>query len=1390
MTNPTRTTTKQLRNSSTFDTGYATSSPEFSSGLERKLESYHTTSIKENVLLMTSEKTKSGADQKMKTEDNNKKDEASSSTLSVIPKTGLTATTSTAAAADNKGNRDSNTASSDRNQPSSSSASAALDFISTGTAVKALFSIPFSEDTTSETSPQQKPVCLAVHNFDGTLIIDQAVDEENYFNNQNIGIPSPIVNENSDPTALLPTSKESLALTLISQDGGQSSEALSLLSNMARRKDFVSQESKQNTSATLPQPPREYVEWRFQDMNLLVGSDALIVRPSRPVASGEGGESAVAVRVEEVNRLRNAWNAFQLKQEKLLQEAQASQRSYAQALKHKPNVLPKKESKEDTFSEVPLQTCVVPAFGSMGGRLLQGSSQALSDATRRAVPKHTPSPDEATVPSSTPALSIVLDAYLDNLMTNVPQLALCLQEKGLVQSVKFLQTEDIPSMMIHPSTLDTTAPPSPFSRNMQTQDHVTNEMFSPRIMKMNASALLQFLKANCTRNNTTYLLRHDPVDANGGDPKLQHHNIQLYDISSLSTQGQKKWIWWLATTSYRFGLRLRHLETASSSSPTSSISEAQKRAIRDRERSLFQQTLDLLQDLMDMDGNAHESLVASVREHMADTYLASNHFAQEQTPASVQNHSKTPAQNMPVSPVVSSSTVGSTSLDAAASKPGSIEITGASDLAKSRHQQPYALASVDALNKAHDHLLNGINALSPLLEPFLKSESEQEAVHPTKGHRRRKRPGEQKKPNLSMADGSMDLEGSQATVLQMLGLHYKLVNVSLHLAEHHLKNYYSSSAMQALRTSARNLADSVYLLNFYRNNFAKSGRTMDGAQFDVPEKAVSLQLQYIWLFDHCGHFARSFASDEEFRRLGHSSGEDVISVLRDVEAAFSTGADVLRDVEAVFSAESAGNSASSIDGDANFDFLSSVDCDELSRKTNGRISLQSLTGALPPCEMNVIDGIKAIKATEDFLGEERVLQREKRRVLVASCVCYSRAITALRDLVDRQLQSSFVLNVLEQRRGDSLNETGKALLAALQISLIENQQGVAGGNSTIIAETLLHSAQFWFSEALESFEACNDAQNASLVRCNICQSFKFKANAIFAKGTNFAAKHAEDCLQSAANELIKAHEVLIQRDKDPILWDTVSEQLASTFLVLGTRRRQSLLGGVSINALFPARKLSPGEERSIIEPMEGALKVYEQSGNAYQAAATRYQLALTFSKMWTRQSNESNARKKLALAFEHYSKAYGYFATHLSGNESTYCLLCLDLASLYATLTGEEGMVKALGCCLDTCPAFSIDTCKVATASNLSNRDEWFETMSTLSTSVEERVMSLLKSLAKHDQERYKDLYRAALSAKIKGKVCDDQDLAGFEQVVPLLSLHELLMAVKGEYDSLSTSRK
>jgi hypothetical protein len=1506
-------------------------------------------------------------------DDSKKRKDDASSSLSVMTGTGPTASTSTNATTiggPTEGCSAEGGGATSKNDDTSLGTS--LDFIGTSNAVKKLFSmsldsspsISSSSSSSSKKFSDNKPMLIAIHNFDGTLIIDDAEDESNYddycqFNRNNRG--NYYASTNTTKT-LLPPSSQSLALALSALSptttdddkntgtiGLQQKSILSSIgfqpiadaaasaavaavtnnNNTANNNNFASnnpvqspsgdnksyssnKEQLPSTSALLafPTAPREYINWKFNDLNLLVGHEAVIVRPPTATTTttteaacdgsqqqqkqnqqqnaASASDAGIAVRVEDLQFLQNAWKVFQQQQQQQhatlnggtyhqssgnsisnTKATVSEQRSYAQALLQKREEVvsstsissspaendqknlavdrqlggadpdndndndndngdgdiasgegDEKEKKKDieSLSDLPLQTCIVPFTGPLGGRL---SSIESSSSSSSSDPTTNSSTGINDYPS--PALSIVLDAYLDNLMANVPQLALCLQEKGLIQSVKLLPTEVIPSMMLHPSTLDTTLPLDiihSHSTNSSNNNHhrrsssgiKTEDMFSPQIMEMNASALMRFLKTNCTRNHATYLLRHETLSgANSGrrNKQQQHqkqHNIHLYDISSISTQGQKKWIWWLATMSFRFALRLRHLESSASS-----VSESHKRAIRDRQRSLYQQTLDLLQDLMDVDGNAHESMVASVREHMADTYLSSvvggrevadNNPSTESaemknnTPptATSTRNASSPSSEFPSSPsppVVTMTTTNTISSlnsinSAKLSQPEYSPTMPSADSTNIRCQerQPYATLTIDALNKAQDHLVCGIKTLSSLFEKDLEERrlyqetKKLEEGAALKRSRRRQRPRAQHKINSESNNQEEKDEQipklSPAMMMQLFGMNYKLVNISLRLAEHHLGNYYSSSAMQALRSAARRLVDAAHLLDYYEIEMKRGEELVNvsknGDNREDEKWQESLQLQYIWLMEHCGHFARSFASDELWRDRGHTSGEDVIQILRDVENAF---VDDQKMIKGKYNRE---------DRAYNSRFWKMVQLDALVEKSKGNVSLQSLSAVVAPFNMNAKKSEEAIAAARKILAKQRVLQRERRNVLVAASISYHHAITSFQCIVtsldqkDPTYDKLVLLNLLRQRLGDACNEVGKVLLAALRTLLASNQGRKKDDVSQLAAEVILDSAEFWFAQGLESFKACHDMRNLALLRCNLCQSYKLRANSGFAKqDSTSSSKHAEDCLQQAANQLLTAHEDLNQRDVDPRTWDMVSEQLASTFLVLGVRRRQSLLGGGNAPVIFQVMRLSPGEERSILDPMTRALEIYQQSDNNHQAAATHYQLALTFSKLWTCQLNESNTRKKLSKAFEHYSLAFTFFSNNFRGNEPTFCLLCLDLASLYDAIPGEEGLLKALGCCLDSCDAFSMDSSAKATV-------DCYDKMATIAESVDDRVFKLLRSLVKIDASRYKDLYREGLTAKMVRNVPDDDELDVNPKAAALLTLYEVLCAIKKKY--------
>ncbi|CAJ1938070.1 unnamed protein product [Cylindrotheca closterium] len=1238
------------------------------------------------------------------------------STLSIVPNQGITATTSSNTVQQN------DETSTNACQPQQS-----LDFIGTAHAVKSLFSVPHHAS--------DQPLCLAVHNIDGTLIID----------NTNLELDSQEPQEKDEASRRIPgqeasyingeaSCKSSSSLVLspkiersLQSKKNPQAEALQHLAGILKQaKQHEGSDSSSSVLDNYSKPVREYIQWKFKDMDFLVGSDNIVVKP-------EGKQKPVSIRIEEVNKLRALLKESkdESQRQKIVEELtrkEREERSYAQALvqqQQKENVEKGNgrngphQFSSDMLDQVALQTCIVPSQGPYGS-VLNGSSSPMNSVS--------PESSSSQPPTGSSPVSVVLDTYLDNIMANIPQLALCLEEKGILRSVKLLQTEDIPSMMLHSKTLDTSTPIDTVISSESEDD-----LFSPEIMEMNASALLRFLKANCTSNNSTYLLRRDP----GNGP----NNIQLYDISSISSQRQKKWIWWLATMSYRFALRLRHLEWTIQDMPP-----MRRRAFRTRQRSLCQTTLDLLQDLFDMEGSAHEPMVASVREHMADSFLgetkeesSSSDSSRRTSPIRQRPSSPTLAPQSPVPVLPQSPTLSPTF---GPSKPKNSTVPQG----QSSPHQPYANVSVDSLNKAQDHLGRGIKVLGPVLAKYMEPPEDNSNASKEKPIRRRKRSGPGN--NLNSENTEKTGDPPPAIAVQLFGLHYKAVNVSLRLADYHLQNYFSSSAMQELRNAARRMAKLAFLQKYITS----------------PDVWIQrLQLQYIWLWEHCGHFARSFASDGLWRDRGHACGDDVISLLRDVDDAFSFQA-YCKHFEMTLN-------------------------DPFPQLTKGMVSLQSLSAIVRPFRLEQYNGEKYIEAAIAVLSKQGQLLRDKRQVLVASCISYSRAILALQNILEgvdspettsRQESTKikpFVLDLLQKRLGDACNETGKALLDALR-KLLTGSSDSNTESTNLAARVLLDSAEFWFDYGLEAFSQCKDLRNLALLRCNLCQCYKLRTNTGFVEKAN-AASHVESCLEKACHHLEAAHEAMGQRDVDPMTWDMVSEELAATFLVLAVRRRQSLLGGGNTPILFQSLRLNPGKERSILEPMEKALKIYEQSGNAHQAAAVHYQLALTNSKVWTCQRDESKTREKLSAAFQHYNMAFHYFSTSLRGNEPTFVLLCLDLASLYAAVSGEECLMKALSTCLDTYEVFSQESVEPVLKTNKQAKD-WLENMKTLADSVEERVFKLLRNLNKLEGQKYKDGYRAGLTAKM---TASQEQEEGDPRAASLFTLHRVLIAIRATFN-------
>ncbi|OXU32038.1 hypothetical protein TSAR_004336 [Trichomalopsis sarcophagae] len=97
-----------------------------------------------------------------------------------------------------------------------------------------------------------------------------------------------------------------------------------------------------------------------------------------------------------------------------------------------------------------------------------------------------------------------IDYWLDNLMCNVPEVAMCYHIEGIVQKYESIKTEDLPN--------------------------IDNAKFSPKVIRDIAQNILSFLKSNATKAGHTYWLfkgKNDDV-------------IKLYDLTSLCDMSEDK----------------------------------------------------------------------------------------------------------------------------------------------------------------------------------------------------------------------------------------------------------------------------------------------------------------------------------------------------------------------------------------------------------------------------------------------------------------------------------------------------------------------------------------------------------------------------------------------------------------------------------------------------------------------------------------------------------------------------------------------------------------------------------------------------------------------------------------------------------------------------------
>jgi len=377
---------------------------------------------------------------------------------------------------------------------------------------------------------------IAIHNMKGTLLLDSS--------------PTTISNESveKEPLKLLPAVSNSLAC---------SKDVPTRVAD-----DMLAGKLYQEPSTECSVEEADHVLWKFNNTSLLVSPTS-----SLKVHDSDSGVPLTSIRVENLDNLRQTLMTFR--------NLKRGDKTYAEAV-----ALDRAE--HQAAVSIPELKVVRPSLGDVIGR--ENASHGAHTLTSQ---------------TASPVVTAI-DMYLDNLIAHVPQLALCLEEKGFVSSVKLMKTEQIPAALLSEAIIDTSLPIQMMSNVCE------DDLFSKATMETHAASLLQLLKTQCSTDNATYVLRRETGKT----------DVQLLDVSAISMQRHQRWNLWLVRMSRRFAQRMQSVERQLSD-------PALRRDYRSRQRSLLRNAISIVEELKDQadDESGHESLLASLHDELADTFI-------------------------------------------------------------------------------------------------------------------------------------------------------------------------------------------------------------------------------------------------------------------------------------------------------------------------------------------------------------------------------------------------------------------------------------------------------------------------------------------------------------------------------------------------------------------------------------------------------------------------------------------------------------------------------------------------------------------------------------------------------------------------------------------------
>ncbi|ETO85694.1 hypothetical protein F444_00666 [Phytophthora nicotianae P1976] len=440
-----------------------------------------------------------------------------------------------------------------------------VDFLGPAENIKRLFKLPYS----------QSRVSLAVHRVGSTLVVDGELDEND--------LPDGFEDLPQDTLQLAQQSEETTQRLLYEKfiyESTVNQLPASETEKLVKKEEILEQSGKNKAKKHKKSKKSKKAKRKLvSDAGTESRSDKVELLPT--AEQDKGDKVPTTVPSPSITGFSSPW----------------ASESTTEATNHHPDSTPSSDQRKPTPSFIPTETNWFtsaqhsPAFGGDSQtfqrilkwkfndlKMILGSQVLLfSNQEHPAVSLKLHDVDQEL------SLCTVLDYYLDNVIANIPELAICMHSKGLVRGYKLVETRQIPYM-----------------------SGTGRPLFDVQDVSMNASMLLKFLQENCSRPNGTYWLHR----------KEGESSLRLYDVDVLSQGGQLKWKYMMAMLCYRFAARASRL----ANSLAAGTPQLQQQ-LQQRQRELLRTCMSLLGEIAQKGGAAHSSICSSVSEQLADTYL-------------------------------------------------------------------------------------------------------------------------------------------------------------------------------------------------------------------------------------------------------------------------------------------------------------------------------------------------------------------------------------------------------------------------------------------------------------------------------------------------------------------------------------------------------------------------------------------------------------------------------------------------------------------------------------------------------------------------------------------------------------------------------------------------